>query len=143
MHHVTESLLIGNLEDAKRPPPFVQGLLFLDGKHEIIPPAGLAYARIPLVEYAEASPDQVDRAVSWLEGRVPQQKVMICCRAGMGRSASIAIAYLCCVQGMRYQDAVRLVRARRPGATPLPNLAATIESVLRMRESRRDRLSRS
>jgi protein-tyrosine phosphatase len=143
MHHVTDSLLVGNLEDAKHPPPFVQGVLLLAGDDEITPPSGVVFARIPLVEFAQATPEQVDSAVAWLEQHVPKKKVMVCCRAGMGRSVSIAIAYLCCVQGMPYHDAERLLRARRPGATPLPNLDATIRSVLHMRQSRRDRSSRS
>jgi hypothetical protein len=34
---------------------------------------------------------------------------------------------------MGYNEAVQLLKSRRPGATPLPNLDATIQSVLQMR----------
>jgi protein-tyrosine phosphatase len=52
----------------------------------------------------------------------------------MGRSVSVAIAYLCCVERMTYEDAVKLVSARRPGAAPIPNLKETIQEVQRMRQ---------
>lgn len=143
MHHVTDSLLVGNLEDAKNPPSSVQGVLFLAKEHDIQPPDGLLFTRIPLVEFGQASPQQVYEAVAWLEQHAPKKKVMVCCRAGMGRSVSMVIAYLCCVKGMPYDDALELLRSRRPGATPLPNLDATIQSVLQMRQSGQDRSSRA
>ena len=136
MHHVTESLLVGNVEDAKNPPSFIEGLLFLAAEHEFPPPGGVLFNKIPMVEFGQASPQQVYEAVAWLEEHAPKKKIMVCCRAGMGRSVSMVIAYLCCVQGMGYAAAVQLLKARRPGATPLPNLEATIQIVLRMRAAR-------
>jgi protein-tyrosine phosphatase len=141
MHHVTDSLLVGNLEDAKKPPSSVQGVLFLAGEHDIEPPDGILFTRIPLVEFGQASPQQVYEAVAWLEQHAPKKRVMVCCRAGMGRSVSMVIAYLCCVKGMPYDDALQLLRSRRPGATPLPNLDATIQSVLEMRRAGQNRPS--
>ena len=136
MHHVTDSLLVGNIEDAKNPPSSVQGILFLAKEHDIQPPDGVLFTRIPLVEFGQADPQQVYEAVAWLEQHAPKKKVMVCCRAGMGRSVSMVIAYLCCVQGMGYKEAEQLLRSRRPGATPLPNLDTTIESVLQMRQAK-------
>jgi protein-tyrosine phosphatase len=135
MHHVTDSLLVGNLEDAKKPPSSVQGILFLAAEHEVSPPDGILFTKIPLVEFGQASPQQVYEAVAWLEKHAPKKKVMVCCRAGMGRSVSMVIAYLCCVQGMGYSEAVQLLKSRRPGATPLPELEATIQKVIEMRQN--------
>jgi protein-tyrosine phosphatase len=137
MHHVTESLLVGNVEDARNPPPFIEGLLFLAAEHDITPPDGRLFAKIPMVEFGQASPQQVYEAVEWLEQHAPKKKIMVCCRAGMGRSVSMVIAYLCCVKGMGYPEALQLLKSRRPGATPLPNLDATIQSVLQMRGERK------
>jgi protein-tyrosine phosphatase len=136
MHHVTESLMVGNVEDAKNPPSFIEGVLFLAAEHEIPPPAGVLFKKIPMVEFGQASPQQVYEAVAWLEEHAPKKKIMVCCRAGMGRSVSMVIAYLCCVQGLGYAAAFQLLKARRPGATPLPNLDSTIQMVLRMRAAR-------
>ncbi len=139
MHHVTDSLLIGNLEDAQNPPPFIEGLLFLAAEYDVTPPDGLLFAKIPLIEFGQADPKQVYEAVAWLERHAPKMKIMVCCRAGMGRSVSMVIAYLCCVQGMTYQDASNLLKTRRPGAMPLPELEATVQAVLRMRAGRKER----
>lgn len=125
--------MVGNLEDAKKPPSSVQAILFLAAEHDIKPPDGVLFTKIPLVEFGQASPQQVYEAVAWLEKHAPKRKVMVCCRAGMGRSVSMVIAYLCCAQGMGYDEAAQLLRARRPGATPLPHLDATIQAVRQMR----------
>ncbi len=61
---------------------------------------------------------------------------MVCCRAGMGRSVSVVMAYLCCVQGMTYAEVLKLVMKRRPGAMPLPNLEDAINQVRLLREAR-------
>jgi protein-tyrosine phosphatase len=135
MHHVTESLMVGNVEDARNPPSFVEGLLFLAAEHEIPPPDGILFEKIPMIEFGQATPQQVYKAVTWLEQHAPKKKIMVCCRAGMGRSVSMVIAYLCCVQGMGYEEAAKLLKARRPGATPLPELDATIQKVIEMRQN--------
>ncbi len=135
MHHVTDSLLVGNVEDAKEPSSFIQGVLFLAAEYDITPPPGVLFTKIPLIEFGQATPQQVYEAVAWLEHHAPKKKIMVCCRAGMGRSVSMVIAYLCCVQEMTYHEAVNLLRTRRPGAMPLPELEATIQSVLQMRKA--------
>lgn len=136
MHYVTESLVVGNLDDAQQPPPFVGGLLFVAEEHQIKPPQGIAYKWVPLKEFGEADPHDMKVAVDWLEQQAPANRLLICCRAGMGRSVSVVIAYLCSVKGMSYVEAVTLLKARRPGSTPLPNLEQTIEHVQRMRLAR-------
>ena len=135
MHHVTESLLVGNLEDARKPPSFIDGLLFVAAEHDIPPPDGVLFTRIPLVEFSQATPQQVYEAVAWLEKHAPKKRIMVCCRAGMGRSVSMVIAYLCCVQGMEYGEATQLLKARRPGAMPLPMLEDTIQQVIQLRRN--------
>ena len=132
---MTESLSVGNVEDAKNPPSFVQGVLFVAAEHDIPPPPGMLFNKIPLVEFGQANPQQVYEAVAWLEQHAPKKKIMVCCRAGMGRSVSMVIAYFCCVQGMGYAEAVQMLKSRRPGATPLPNLEDTILHVIRMRQN--------
>jgi protein-tyrosine phosphatase len=136
MHHVTASLMVGNLEDARNPPSLVDGILFLAAEHQIPPPAGLLYERIPLREFEEADPADMGRAVDWLERHEPANRLMVCCRAGMGRSVSVVIAYLCCAKGMDYVTALDLLKSQRPGATPLPNLQGTIERVRFLRQRR-------
>lgn len=135
MHFVDANLLVGNVDDAQKPPPFVNSVLFVSGEHTISPPKGVAYAYVPLKEYGEADANDVKMAVDWLEKQPPNSKLMVCCRAGMGRSVSMVIAYLVCVKGMSYADAEKMLKARRPGATPIPRLEQTIEKVRQMRQA--------
>ena len=136
MHPINEYLAVGNAQDAAQPAKFITAVLNVAAENKIDQPDGRAYAWIPFKEYAEADPVQLDEAVEWLEQHQNGNRLMVCCRAGMGRSVSVVIAYLCLAQAMLYEEAVKLVSARRPGATPLPNLEATIQFVRMLREKR-------
>ena len=136
MHLITDVLLVGNIEVARKLPSAIGGLLLVADEYEINPPRGVAYGHVPLKEFTEAAPRDIDRAVAWLERHMDSRRLAVCCRAGMGRSVSVVIAYLCCVKGMSYIEAVTLVKARRPGATPLPNLEQTIKEVKQLRLTR-------
>jgi protein-tyrosine phosphatase len=74
-------------------------------------------------------------AVQWLEPRASKGRALVCCRAGMGRSVSVVMAYLCCIEGRTYDEVLKLVMARRPGAMPLPNLQVAIEQVRQLRRA--------
>ena len=136
MHFITETLLVGNINDASEPPPQISAVLLVAAEFTIQPPSWLLYGRIPFSEYAEAEPLVLDRAVSWVEQHHSDNRVMVCCRAGMSRSVSVVMTYLCCVQGMTYADVLRLVMTRRPGAMPLPKLEEAITQVRLLREAR-------
>jgi len=136
MHLINEYLAVGNAEDAARPAKIITVVLNVAAENKINPPDGRAYAWIPLKEFAEADPVQLDEAVEWLERQQNGSRLMVCCRAGMGRSVSVVIAYLCLVKDMMYEEAVKLVAARRPGATPIPRLEATISFVKTLRDKR-------
>src|SRR5574337_973579 len=116
MHLITDTLLLGNIGDARQPMPAIAALLLVAEEYTFEPPAWLEYRRIPFKEFAAVDPARLDQAVAWLESRSPGSRTMVCCRAGMGRSASVLIAYFCCSQGLPYEDAVALVKSRRPGA---------------------------
>lgn len=136
MHLITETLLVGNINDAKEPPVKVGALLLVAAEYTLESPGWLPSGRIPFLEYAEAEPLLLDRAVSWVERHMSERRVMVCCRAGMGRSVSVAMAYLCCVEGMTYAEVLKLVLKRRPGAMPLPKLEEAITQVRLLREAR-------
>ena len=136
MHLITETLLVGNINDAREPPVQIGALLLVAAEYTLESPGRLPYDRIPFSEYAEAESHLLDRAVSWVEQHISDHRVMVCCRAGMGRSVSVVMAYLCCVQGMTYAEVLKLVMRRRPGAMPLPNLEEAITQVRLLREAR-------
>jgi len=136
MHLITETLLVGNINDAREPPVKIGALLLVAAEYTLEPPSGLLYGWIPFAEFAEAEPVLLDRAVSWVEQHHSDNRVMVCCRAGMGRSVSVVMAYLCCVQGMTYTEVLKLVLTRRPGAMPLPSLEEAITQVRLLRKAR-------
>lgn len=136
MHMITETLLVGNINDARDPPVKVGALLLVAAEFTLEAPGWLISSRIPFSEYAEAEPLLLDRAVSWVEQHLSGNRVLVCCRAGMGRSVSVVMAYLCCVQGMTYNEVLKLVMRRRPGAMPLPNLEDAITQVRLLRAVR-------
>jgi protein-tyrosine phosphatase len=136
MHFITESLLVGNINDASEPPPQISAVLLVAAEFTVRSPGWLLFGRIPFSEYAEAEPVLLDQAVSWIEQHLSGNRVMVCCRAGMGRSVSVAMAYLCCVQGMTYPEVLKLVMRRRPGAMPLPKLEDAIAQVRLLRKAR-------
>lgn len=139
MHMITENLLVGNINDAKEPPVKIGALLLVAAEYALESPGWLISGRIPFSEYAEAEPLLLDNAVSWVEQHISDNRVMVCCRAGMGRSVSVVMAYLCCVQGMTYEEVLKLVMRRRPGAMPLPNLEKAIAKVGLLRDARAKR----
>ena len=136
MHLITENLLVGNIHDARELPVKIGALLLVAAEYTVESPDWLVSGRIPFSEYAEAEPLLLDQAVSWVEQHQPGNRVMVCCRAGMGRSVSVVMAYLCCVQGMEYAEVLKLVMRRRPGALPLPNLEEAISQVRLLRDAR-------
>ncbi|TKB76769.1 MAG: dual specificity protein phosphatase family protein [Nitrospira sp.] len=135
MVYITPALIVGSKDDAKNPPLDLGGLLIVAEEVMANVPSGVPYLRVPLKEFKEADVGGLYQSVQWMEQHTGENPLLVCCRAGMGRSVSVLIAYLCCIDGMSYTDALALVKERRQGAFPLPGLERTIEKV---KEWRRD-----
>ena len=143
MHMITDQLLVGNIEDAQQPPAVIGTLLLVAEELIVTPASWMEYHHIPFREFAKADPAKLMEAVQWLEARAPNERKLVCCRAGMGRSVSVVMAYLCCVEGRSYDEVLKLVMTRHPGAMPLPNLQVAIEQVRQLRRSKQSRQSGS
>ena len=135
MHMITDNLLVGSIDEAQEPPAVVGTLLLVAEEFTITPAEWVDYHRIPFREFAKVDPSKLMEAVQWLESRVSKGRTLVCCRAGIGRSVSVVMAYLCCVEGRTYDEVLKLVMARRPGAMPLPNLQVAIEQVRHLRRA--------
>jgi protein-tyrosine phosphatase len=134
MHQITDRLFVGNIYDSAQPPAQIGALLLVAEEYQLEAPSWLISSRIPFKDFGEADPNVLADAVSWVERHIADNRVMVCCRAGMGRSVSVAMAYLCCVEGMAYADVLKMVLAKRPGALPLPKLEEGIEQVRLLRQ---------
>ena len=72
---------------------------------------------------------QMNEAVQWIRSYRGPYKIMVFCNAGVGRSPSIVIGYLCCFGGYSFGDAVEFVTKMKPGISLLPDLVKTIDAV--------------
>ena len=136
MYQITDSLFVGNIYEAEKPPARISAVLLVAEEFIPDPPPGVIYERIPFKEFGEAKPASLHLAIDWIARHHPDNRILVCCRAGMGRSVSVVMAYLCCVHSMAYPEVYQLIMNRRPGACPLPNIQATIKQVLQLRQAR-------
>lgn len=135
MYQITERLFVGNIYETASPPAQIGALLLVAEEYDVELPAWLPTGKIPLKEFTPAEARQLADAVAWIERHITDNRVMVCCRAGMSRSVSVVMAYLCCAEGGDYDSVLRLVKARRPGAMPLPQLEETIQCLKRIRRN--------
>ena len=117
MYQITDTLFVGNIYEVEKPPARISAVLLVAEEFIPDPPPGVIYERIPFKEFGEAKPASLHLAIDWIARHHPDNRILVCCRAGMGRSVSVVMAYLCCVQGMAYPDVYQLIMNRRPGAT--------------------------
>lgn len=76
----------------------------------------------------------LDDAAMFIAENIKKGCVLVHCGAGLSRSVSVVIAYLCRYAGMSYSEALSLVKARRPGAAPADCFKLAIERWLSLRE---------
>lgn len=135
MYQMTKRLFVGNIDEMALPPAPIGAVLLVAEECRLETPPWVSAAKIPLKEFARPDVERLVDAVAWIEQQLKENNVMVCCRAGMSRSVSVVVAYLCCVEGYCYDEALRLATTRRPGALPLPELEATIALVRHIRRA--------
>jgi protein tyrosine phosphatase (PTP) superfamily phosphohydrolase (DUF442 family) len=87
---------------------------------------GLTFLHVPTPDSGNFTPLQVAETVDWIEQRWAEgQRVLVHCQAGKGRSVLIGAAALS-RRGLTAEDAVSLIRQRRPIITPTPGQLARL-----------------
>jgi protein-tyrosine phosphatase len=127
--YIDHHLYIGEQVDAESPPLFINAVFWTALNPQLLPPPNVVFARLPLKEYTEPNLIDLEMGVQWLARHLPKHHILVACRVGLGRSPSIIIAYLCCMQGFSFEEAKDLVTQKRPGTTALPHLASLIEQL--------------
>lgn len=122
-------LFIGDQTEAEHPSPGITAVLWAARDPIKKPPPNILLARLPLTEYSEPDIIDLQAGVDWLTRHLPHHMVLVACRAGLGRSTSIVLAYLCCVENLSYKKALAYLVAKHPGTTPLPRLEYLIQTM--------------
>jgi histidinol-phosphate aminotransferase len=130
MDYILERLAVGDIEDARIPPRGITALLNCAEEHDTSR-EGYAYCKIPLIDFQPIDPQCIPKAVNWIKEMISDHTILVHCNAGIGRSPSIAVCYLHEI-GFGFEEAVRLVRSKRPDALPHRDLRSAIMLAKRM-----------
>lgn len=75
----------------------------------------------PIPDFTAPSIEQLLEILRWIEERVKEgKKVLIHCMGGLGRSGTVATAWLMYSKGFSLREALMEVRKKRPGAVETP-----------------------
>jgi len=128
MDLILDHLAIGSATDAWQRPAEVDAMLCV--AEEIDLPPGVTVAlKVPVRDMQPIPAAQLAEAIDWLDRHVADRRILVFCNAGVGRSTSTVVGYLCCRLGYGFGDAVEFVARRRPYMSILPDLLLTIEEV--------------
>ena len=127
MNIIIDRLAIGSYNDALHPPLEVTALLNVAAERDI--KTALPYHKVPIVDMRPIPAHQMKEVVDWIQTHIGRYSILVVCNAGVGRSPSVVIGYLCCIKGYDYEEAVTFVAQRKPHIAVLPELKKTIEAV--------------
>jgi protein-tyrosine phosphatase len=98
--------------------------------------AGIAESRMPLTDYGGLAPDELEQAVRTVAGWLGEgERTYLHCRAGWQRSAAVAAGVVALRSNIDIDQALDVVRERKPSADPLPHQR---EDLRRWWDGRRD-----
>jgi protein-tyrosine phosphatase len=84
--------------------------------------AGIEERRIGMTDYGNLPSEALERAVAEVVASLQEGKrTYLHCRAGWQRSAAVAAGAVAIQEGVDVDEALALVKARKPSADPLPH----------------------
>ena len=124
MDFILERLAIGDIYDANNLSKGITAVLNCTEEHDT-DREGILYLQIPLIDFQPINPEYIPRAVRWIKEVISYNTVLVHCNAGIGRSPSIVVCYLSEI-GFGFEEAVRLVKSKRPDALPHRDLRSAL-----------------
>jgi len=128
MKFILDNLAIGNFQEAQAPPPEIKTLLCVAREIDLTQVDRL-YCKVPIVDMQPIPAGELREAVEFIAGNISAHKILVFCNAGVGRSPSVVVAYLCCKLGYGFGRAVEHVARCQPFMSILPNLILSIEEL--------------
>ena len=125
---ILERLALAKRDSLEETPQEATAFLNVADDIDLYPPPRI-YHKVPLKDGTPIPVERMLEAITWIQENIVSRKVLVFCRYGRGRSASVIIGYLCST-GLGYEDALRLVISKKPDISPLPELAETIRKAL-------------
>ncbi|MGE5309145.1 MAG: dual specificity protein phosphatase family protein [Deltaproteobacteria bacterium] len=128
MVFILDSLAIGDHNDARSMPPGIQAFLNVADEIDLQLPPGIPSHKVPIRDFIQIPPAQLREAVDWIRKVIPGCRILVSCNAGVGRSSSVVISYLCTV-GFGFGQAVEFVAVKKPDISILPRLISSIREI--------------
>jgi protein-tyrosine phosphatase len=128
---ILDNLAVGSYLDSIDPPKEFTALLCVAQEKDVEDKSRL-WHKVPIIDMQPIPEEQLKEAVSWIrKAHEHGHRVLVFCNAGIGRSPSVIVAYLCSVLGYKFGQAVEYVAKRRPYTSMLPDLITTIDRISR------------
>jgi protein-tyrosine phosphatase len=128
MNFILNNLAIGNAQEGSAESALITASLCV-AREINLPDTGHLVHKVPIIDMQPIPEPQLEEAVVWIRDHIEEHRILVYCNAGVGRSSSVVIGYLCCILQYGFGDAVEFVAIRRPYMSILPNLILTIEQV--------------
>jgi len=96
---------------------------------------GIAERRLPMIDHGKLRPDALERAVGELGSELDAgRRVYLHCRAGWQRSAAVAAGLVAVREGVDIEEALDMLRDRKPTAEPLAHQLEALHKWWRKRQ---------
>ena len=76
--YVDHQIYIGEQADAESPPDYITAVLWTAGDIQIAPPPNSVFARLPLKEFTEPDPIDIEIGISWIARHLPEHHILMC-----------------------------------------------------------------
>ncbi|MCC6421283.1 MAG: dual specificity protein phosphatase family protein [Gemmataceae bacterium] len=130
MDWITDTIAIGNIEDAMDPEGLreagISGVLCLNGFPQALRFHGFEWVHVPLIDGQGNSVEDLAAAMRHLRELAEAHRVLVHCAEGVSRSPFVVACHLAAVRKVSFADALQEVKQRRAVAMVDRNLLALL-----------------